>query len=67
LLSFGKEEGYHQTALGHYISSHKSAASPGAVCDHAAHATVTGVGLLVLTKPKAHDVPLAIINLVSTF
>jgi hypothetical protein len=67
MLIIGKEEGYKQTALGHYVSTHKSSEKADAAYDYAAHATVTGAGLLFVTKPKSQDVPLVIIHLVPTF
>jgi hypothetical protein len=71
MLSFGKEEGYSQGALVPYIAAHKvtaltsSTEKANAAWDNAAHATVTGTGLLFLVKHKALDIPLNIINLVS--
>ena len=68
-LNFGKEDGYTQNALLPYIGIHKvtTLASPekaNACWDTAAHAAVTGVGLLFVVKSSALDVPLNIINLV---
>ena len=68
-LNFGKEDGYSQSALLPYIATHKvttlvSAEKANACWDTAAHATVTGVGLLFVVKSKALDIPLNIINLV---
>ena len=68
-LKFGKEDGYSQNALLPYIGVHKvttlaSTEKANACWDTAAHATVTGVGLLFVVKSRALDVPLNIINLV---
>jgi hypothetical protein len=70
VLSFGKEDPYSLTALSPYVGVHKvtslGAASDkaNAAWENAAHATVTGVGLLFVVKSKALDIPLHIINLV---
>jgi hypothetical protein len=70
VLHFGKEDGYSQGALAPYVGAHKlaavmsSAEKANAAWDNAAHATVTGVGLLFIVKSKAMDIPLNIINLV---
>jgi hypothetical protein len=68
-LKFGQEDGYSQNALLPYIGIHKvttlvSTEKANACWDTAAHATVTGVGLLFVVKSRALDVPLNIINLV---
>ena len=68
-LKFGVEDGYSQNALLPYIGIHKistitSTEKANACWDTAAHATVTGVGLLFVVKSKALDIPLNIINLV---
>ena len=69
-LKFGKEDGYTQGALAPYVGTHKlvavmsSAEKANAAYDNAAHATITGVGLLFIVKSKAVDIPLNIINLV---
>lgn len=72
-LVFGKEEGYSQTALSAYFAAHKIGSlgekdkdKVNAAWDNAAHATVTGSGLLIIVKAKALDIPLNIINLVFT-
>ena len=70
MLQFGKEDGYSQGALAPYIAAHKitaiasSTEKANAAWDNAAHATVTGVGLLFIVKTRAIDIPLNIINLV---
>ena len=70
MLNFGKEDGYSQAALTPYFAAHKIASvavsteKTNAAWDCAAHATVTGVGLLFIVKAKAIDIPLNIINLV---
>lgn len=49
----------------HKATSYVSAADKtNAAWENAAHAGVTGVGLLFLVKTKALDIPLNIINLV---
>ena len=63
------EDGYSQNALLPYIATHKittitSTEKANACWDTAAHATVTGVGLLFVVKSKALDIPLNIVNLV---
>jgi len=69
-LEFGKEDGLSTAALVPYIGTHKlaSVVSPvdkiKAAWDNAAHATVTGVGLLYITKFKNLEVPINVINLV---
>jgi hypothetical protein len=68
-LKFGKEDGYSQNALLPYIGVHKittltSTEKANACWDTAAHASVTGVGLLFVVKLSALNVPLNIINLV---
>ena len=69
-LYFGKEDGYSQNALLPYIVSHRIVArfslteKLNATLDIAAHAVVTGVGLLFIVKSKIIDVPLNIISLV---
>jgi hypothetical protein len=69
-LLFGKEDGYKKETLYPYIGFHKASAlvsgadKTQAAWSNAAHATITGVGLLIVVKNKAVDVPLNIINLV---
>lgn len=69
-LTFGKEDPYSQNALYPYVGVHKAASyieandRTNAAWENAAHASVTGVGLLFLTKSKALDIPVGIINLV---
>jgi hypothetical protein len=69
-LLFGKEDPYGHNALLPFVTTHKLAAYAldsdkiNAAWENAAHASVTGVGLLFLTKTKALDIPLSIINLV---
>lgn len=69
-LVFGKEDGYSQNALLPFVATHKVASyvvandKTNAAWENAAHASVTGVGLLFLTKTKTLDIPLNIINLV---
>ena len=73
MLQFGKEDGYSQAALAAYVGIHKvaaiasSAEKSNAAWDNAAHATCTGVGLLFVSKSKALDIPLNIINLVLSY
>ena len=70
VLQLGKEDGYSQGALAPFVGAHKlasvmsSSEKANAAWDNAAHATVTGVGLLFIVKSKAVDIPLNIINLV---
>jgi hypothetical protein len=70
MLSFGKEEGYSLPALAPYVAAYKVASitsateRTNAAWDNAAHATVTGSGLMFIAKARALDVPLNIINLV---
>lgn len=69
-LLFGKDEPYGSNALLPYVTTHKAASyvsaadKTNAAWENAAHASVTGVGLLFLVKAKAIDIPLNIINLV---
>ena len=69
-LLFGKEDPYSSNALLPYVTAHKAASyvsaadKTNAAWENAAHASVTGVGLLFLVKNKALDIPLNIINLV---
>lgn len=69
-LQFGKEDGYSKETLYPYIGIHKAQSLYGSsdkaaiAWGNAAHATVTGVGLLFVVKSKALDIPLNIINLV---
>jgi hypothetical protein len=69
-LLFGKEEPYGHNSLLPFVTTHKLAAYAlasdriNAAWENAAHASVTGVGLLFLTKNKSLDIPLSIINLV---
>jgi hypothetical protein len=69
-LLFGKEDPYGHNSLLPFVTTHKMAAYAlasdriNAAWENAAHASVTGVGLLFLTKSKALDIPLSIINLV---
>jgi hypothetical protein len=69
-LVFGKEGGYSKEALSPFFAVHKIASYVGSIdktsaaYENAAHAEVTGIGLLFLVKAKAIDIPLSIINLV---
>jgi hypothetical protein len=72
-LFFGKEDGYSQNDLLDYIAANKiiyklsknpSDETAKEAMENAAHATVTGVGLLFLAKPKSRCTPVDIINLV---
>jgi hypothetical protein len=72
-LYFGKEDGYSENDLLHYIAVnkiiHRLAKNPfdetaKEAMENAAHATVTGMGLLFLARPKSPYIPVNIINLV---
>jgi Pleckstrin homology domain len=71
ILNFGKDEGYTQAALGPYVQKTightPSAEKAAAASDNAAHATVTGAGLLFVKKSKGADAPARIINLVNFY
>jgi hypothetical protein len=70
LLKFGVEDGYSTPGLATYIATHKISAlsvsteKANGYWDNAAHASVTGVGLLFLVKTSNLDIPINIINLV---
>ena len=70
LLKFGVEDGYSTAGLATYIATHKintlsvSTEKANGYWDNAAHASVTGVGLLFLVKTSNLDIPINIINLV---
>ena len=70
ILTFGKEDGYSIAALTPFVAAHKltalaaSADRASAAWENAAHASVTGTGLLFVLKAKAIEVPLSIIRLV---
>ena len=72
MLNVGKGDGYTVGALGAYLAAHKIASIAAsqerttAAWDNAAHATVTCDGLLFVVKARAVDIPLNIINLVTT-
>lgn len=73
LLKFGVEDGYTTPGLATYIGTHKISALTASTekangyWDNAAHASVTGVGLLFLVKTSNLDIPINIINLVFRF
>jgi len=73
MLKFGVEDGYSTGGLLPYIATHKinamtvSTEKANGYWDNAAHATVTGVGLIFVTKTSALDIPINIINLVFRF
>jgi hypothetical protein len=66
LLKFGVEDGYSIAALTTYLAqkSGTSLEKTRRSFDNAAHASVTGVGLLLLVKTSNLDIPINIINLV---
>ena len=71
LLKFGIKDGYSAAALATYIATHKlnalssvSTEKVNGYWDNAAHASVTGVGLLLIFRTSNLDIPLNIINLV---
>ena len=73
MLKFGVEDGYSTGALAPYVGTHKinamsvSTEKANGYWDNAAHASVTGVGLLFLVKTSNLDIPINIINLVFRF
>ena len=73
MFKFGVEDGYSTAALATYIGTHKVSAmavsteKANGYWDNAAHAAVTGVGLMFVTKTSALDIPINIVNLVFTF
>jgi len=72
LLKFGVEDGYSTAGLATYIAIHKTNAlsvpteNVNWYLNNAAHASVTGVGLLLLFETRNLDIPINIINLVVT-